>query len=495
MSKATCIFRDKGKPLPKLTAIGITNQRETSIVWDTTTGLPLHNAIVWLDSRTSEICDSMACTINDDKEKKNDRFRHITGLPISTYFSSYKIAWLIQNCPAVAAAVQQGHAAFGTVDSWLIYCLTNKAVHVTDVTNASRTNLMDLGTLTWSDEMCATFNIPKTMLPTIKSSAEVYGTCVSSISSSSNSSNSSSSSSNAVHPMLEGIPISGCLGDQQAAMMGHRCQEHDAKCTYGTGAFLLLNTGPTAIPSSHGLLTTIANQLGPDRPPFYALEGSIAIAGAGISWLRDGLGLLSTAAESEAVARSVDDAGGVVLVPAFSGLLAPWWRDDARGVILGLSQYTEKAHIVRAMLEAIAFQGRDVLEAMVADVRQHYHHHQQRDDNNSDDLNNNGGNNNEEISVLSVLAVDGGASSNALLLQLQADIAQVPVMKPEDAETTAKGAALAAGIGAGVWTVEEVFGEREKSGKKYVPGISGDEAKKRHGKWKDAVERSFGLAT
>ena len=479
MSKATRIFRDKGKPLPKLTAIGITNQRETSIVWDTTTGLPLHNAIVWLDSRTSEICESMAYTINDGEEKKSDRFRHITGLPISTYFSSYKLAWLIQNCPAVAAAVQQGHAAFGTVDSWLIYCLTNKAVHVTDVSNASRTNLMDLGTLTWSDEMCATFNIPMAMLPTIKSSAEVYGSCVSSISSSNNGSNSS-----AVHPLLEGVPISGCLGDQQAAMMGHRCQEHDAKCTYGTGAFLLLNTGPTAIPSSHGLLTTIANQLGPDRPPFYALEGSIAIAGAGISWMRDGLGLLSTAAESEAVARSVDDAGGVVLVPAFSGLLAPWWRDDARGVILGLSQYTEKAHIVRAMLEAIAFQGRDVLEAMVADVRQHYHHHQKGD-----------GNNNEEISVLSVLAVDGGASSNALLLQLQADIAQVPVMKPEDAETTAKGAALAAGIGAGVWTVEEVFGEREKSGKKYVPGIDKEEAKKRHVKWKDAVERSFGLAT
>lgn len=410
-------------------------------------------------------------SIDDGNEKSSDRFRHITGLPISTYFSSYKLAWLIQNCPAVATAVQQGHAAFGTVDTWLIYCLTNKSVHVTDVTNASRTNLMDLGTLDWNDEMCAIFNIPKTMLPTIKSSAEVYGTCV-------------SSSDSMVHPLLEGVPISGCLGDQQAAMMGHRCQEHDAKCTYGTGAFLLLNTGPAAIPSSHGLLTTVANQLGPDRPPFYALEGSIAIAGAGVSWLRDGLGILSSAAESEAVARSVDDSGGVILVPAFSGLLAPWWRDDARGVILGLSQYTEKAHIVRAMLEAIAFQGRDVLEAMVADVGQHQKEKQGQGDSN----------NGEELSVLSVLAVDGGASNNALLLQLQADIAQVPVMKPEDAETTAKGAALAAGIGAGVWTVEEVFGEREKSGKKYVPGISGDEAKKRHGKWKEAVERSFGLA-
>ena len=451
----------------QIVGVGITNQRETTVVWDKITGAPLHNAIVWMDSRTSGVCEEMAA------HGGSDRFRDTTGLPVSTYFSAYKLRWLLRNVQNVKKAAHDGRAAFGTVDSWLIYCLTGGNTHVTDVTNASRTNLMDLKTFSWHEDTLEAFEIPKGMLPQIRSSAEVYG-CIN------------------THKLMDGIPsltfvadidqreipICGCLGDQQAAMMGHRCQKQDAKCTYGTGAFLLAHTGTEPVFSKHGLLTTVAHQLGPKEPVSYALEGSIAVAGAGVSWLRDGLGIISTASESETVASSVSDTGGVYLVPAFSGLLAPWWRDDARGIIIGLSQYTKKGHIVRAMLEAIAFQIRSVVEAIESDT--------------SGELNS------DVDKFISTLSVDGGACANNLLMQLQADIAQLPVLRPGDLETTALGAALAAGIGAGMWTVDQVFDGKEKKNESdeiFQPQISSQEADSRYGKYTLAVERSFGLAS
>ena len=442
-------------------AIGITNQRETTIVWDKTTGKPLHNAIVWLDGRTSHVCSTII-----EQHGGSDAFRDITGLPVSTYFSSYKLKWLLENVPEVAAAAEEGRCMFGTVDSWLLYNLTGGCsttttttnensgggIHITDVSNASRTNLMNLSTLTWHAETIEKFGASKVILPRICSNAEEYGKVAV-----------------VAVPELAGVPISGCLGDQQAAMMGQRCVEQEAKNTYGTGCFLLLNTGTTAVPSTHGLLTTVAYQLGAAAAPCYALEGSIAIAGQGISWLRDSLGLIGDAAESESLANTVDDAGGVFFVPAFSGLLAPWWVSDARGVILGLTQHTRRAHIVRAMLEAICYQTRDVVEAMRHDA---------------------------DMSRLSCLFVDGGASQNDLLMQMQADILQVPVRRPLHMETTSLGAALAAGIGVGFWTMEEAFSDLKHAsgGTLFEPAVGVEFADERHRKWKLAVERSMGLA-
>ena len=350
---------------------------------------------------------------------------------------------------------------FGTVDTWLLYNLTggcsggdgnSGGVHVTDVSNASRTSLMDISTLQWHQDTINTFGASSVIFPEIKSNAEEYGRiCKSAVSE------------------LAGVPIAGCLGDQQAAVMGQRCVENEAKNTYGTGCFMLLNTGNTAIPSKHGLLTTVAYQLGPKTAPCYALEGSIAIAGQGISWLRDSLGLIENAAESETLAQSVATTGGVFFVPAFGGLLAPRWEPDARGVILGLTQHTTKAHIVRAMLEAICFQTRDVLEAMRKDA---------------------------DMTHLQCLFVDGGASQNNLLMQMQADILQVPVRRPLHMETTSLGAALAAGIAVNFWSVEEAFADLKHSsgGTLFVPAVDEAAANKKHEKWKKAVERSMNLA-
>ncbi|KAL4431102.1 hypothetical protein ABPG75_006358 [Micractinium tetrahymenae] len=435
---------------PQLTvrAVGITNQRETTLVWDRLTGQPLHNAIVWLDNRTAGICHAMTQQLGSQ-----DHFRPVTGLPISTYFSAYKLKWLMDHVPAVAAAAAEGRAMFGTVDSWLIYQLTggvDGGLHITDVSNASRTNLMDLATLSWHEPTLRLFGVPPAMLPQIRSNAEVYGTV------------------KAEGP-LQGVPIAGCLGDQQAAMMGQRCAVSEAKNTYGTGCFMLLNTGQELVQSSHGLLSTLAFQLGAAAAPHYALEGSIAIAGQGISWLRDRMGFIASAADSEEVAGSVPDSGGVYFVPAFGGLLAPWWQDDARGVIVGLTQYSTKAHIVRAMLEAICFQTRDVLEAMQAD---------------------------SGTERLPVMFVDGGASQNDLLMQMQADILQVPVRRPAHMETTSLGAALAAGMGVGMWTAEQAFTDLKHNtgGTLFEPRITSAAASRRHAKWKLAVQRSFALA-
>lgn len=429
-------------------SIGITNQRETTVVWDKATGVPLYNAIVWLDGRTAQVCSRMA-----EQHGGRDAFRAVTGLPVSTYFSAYKLKWLLENVPKVSEAAQQGQCMFGTIDSWIIYKLTGGGVHATDVTNASRTSLMNIHTLSWSQDMLKAFNVDSVILPEIRSNAEVFGVI-----------------SDPLVPALEGIPIAGCLGDQQAAMLGQRCVEREAKNTYGTGCFMLLNTGPTIVASSHGLLTTVAYKLGKDSQACYALEGSIAIAGQGISWLRDSLGLIHDASESETVAGSVAHTGGVYFVPAFNGLLAPWWEPEARGTIVGITQYTTKAHIVRALLEAICFQTRDVLEAMKEDA---------------------------DMSSLACLFVDGGASQNNLLMQLQADVLQVAVRRPIHMETTSLGAALAAGIGIGFWSVKEAFTDLKHAtgGTVFEPNISRNDADGRYAKWKLAVQRSLGLAS
>lgn len=445
-------------------AIGLTNQRETTIVWDKNTGKPLHNAIVWLDSRTSQLCARMA----EQRSEGHDAFRPITGLPISTYFSAYKLKWLIENVPEVCTAVDEGRCMFGTVDTWLLYNLTGGTVHITDVSNASRTNLMDISSLQWHAETINAFGVANVVLPEIKSNAEEYGRVVVGAARN-NASATRHLQQQQLTSDLDNVPISGCLGDQQAAMMGQRCVEAEAKNTYGTGCFMLLNTGTAPVPSSHGLLTTVAYKLGPQAPAYYALEGSIAIAGQGISWLRDALGCIDSAAESEGLAASVPDTGGVFFVPAFGGLLAPYWAPDARGVILGLTQHTTRAHIVRAMLEAICFQTRDVVEAMRQDA---------------------------DMSHLACLFVDGGASQNNLLMQMQADVLQVGVRRPEHMETTSLGAALAAGIAVGFWTVEEAFHDQkhESGGTLFEPVWEKGVAERRYGRWKKAVERSMGLA-
>ena len=425
-----------------LAAVGITNQRETTVVWDRRSGVPVHPAIVWQDTRTDTLVASLA------RDGGPDRFRGVTGLPLATYFSGLKVRWILDEVPGARARAEAGELAFGTIDSWLAWNLTgggDGGVHVTDVTNASRTQLMDLARLDWDDGLLAAMGVPRAMLPVIRSSSEVYGTGTGE---------------------LEGVPIAGILGDQQAALVGQACLDPgDAKNTYGTGCFLLLNTGTRIVPSTSGLLTTVAYRLG-DGPAHYALEGSVAIAGALVQWLRDNLGLIRSADEIEALARTVDDNGGVWFVPAFSGLFAPHWRSDARGVIVGLTRYANRGHIARAALEATAWQTREVLDAMHADSGV----------------------------ALRSLRVDGGMVVDELLMQLQADVIGVPVVRPKVAETTALGAAYAAGLAVGVWSDPDEIRANWAVDRTWEPAMAPGDRERAYATWKRAVERTLDWA-
>jgi glycerol kinase len=418
----------------EILAIGITNQRETTVIWERETGRPIYNAIVWQDTRTDALCAELA------HEGGQDRFRPQTGLPLATYFSGPKIAWLLEHIPGARARAERGELLFGNIDTWLIWNLCGE--HVTDVTNASRTLLMNLHTLDWDDHILSVLGIPRAMLPRIRPSVEIYGTA---------------------RGVLEGVPVAGDLGDQQAALFGQTCfAPGEAKNTYGTGCFMLLNTGETPIPSQAGLLTTLAYQIA-GQPAIYALEGSIAISGALVQWLRDNLGLISKSAEIEALARSVEDNGGIYFVPAFSGLFAPYWRSDARGVIVGLTRYVNKGHLARAALEATAYQTREVLEAMEADSGV----------------------------KLSVLKVDGGMVVNELLMQFQADMLGVPVVRPKVIETTALGAAYAAGLATGFWRDLESLRQQWQVDRRWQPQMDAERREQLYAGWKKAVTRTF----
>jgi glycerol kinase len=422
-----------------LAAVGVTNQRETTVVWDRKTGTPVHNAIVWQDTRTDRICDELA------RDGGQDRFRKQVGLPLATYFSGPKVKWIIDNVPGVRERAQSGDIVFGNIDSWVVWNLTggpDGGVHVTDPTNASRTMLMDLKTLDWDDGILDTMGIPRAMLPEIKSSSMEYAKA---------------------KGVLDGIPVAGILGDQQAAVFGQTCfSPGEAKNTYGTGNFLLLNTGTEAVQSENGLLTTVGYKIG-DQAAVYCLEGAIAVTGSLVQWLRDNLGLISSAPEIEGLAQSVDDNGGAYFVPAFSGLFAPYWKSDARGAIVGLTRYVNKGHIARAVLEATAFQTKEVVDAMNADSGV----------------------------PLTALKVDGGMVQNDLLMQFQADILDVPVVRPVVAETTSLGAAYAAGLAVGFWG--EIEDLRANWGKDHEWTPSMDSASRDHQyrMWKKAVTRTF----
>ena len=422
-----------------LAAVGITNQRETTVVWDKKTGTPVHNAIVWQDTRTDRICNELA------RDGGQDRFRSKVGLPLATYFSGPKIRWIIDNVPGVKERAQSGDIAFGNIDSWVVWNLTggpNGGVHITDPTNASRTMLMDLATLDWDDEILDTMGVPRAMLPEIKSSSMVYGKATG---------------------VLEGIQVAGILGDQQAAVFGQTCfAPGEAKNTYGTGNFLLLNTGTTPVQSENGLLTTVGYKIG-DQDAVYCLEGAIAVTGSLVQWLRDNIGLLKSAPEIEGLAETVEDNGGVYFVPAFSGLFAPYWKSDARGAIVGLTRYVNKGHIARAVLEATAFQTKEVVDAMNADSGV----------------------------PLTALKVDGGMVQNNLLMQFQADILDVPVIRPKVAETTSLGAAYAAGLAVGFWG--EIEDLRANWGKdhEWTPSMDSDRRDREYHMWKKAVTRTF----
>lgn len=431
-------------PNGRIAAVGITNQRETTVVWDRHTGQPLTNAIVWQDTRTKEICDTLAL------EGGQDRFRSKVGLPLATYFAGPKLAWLLQNVSAVRQAAERGDALFGTIDSWIIWWLTGGprgGAHITDVTNASRTLLMDLHSLNWDEEICQILGIPGSMLPTIRPSSATrpYGF------------------TREDGPFGESIPVTGDLGDQQAALVGQTCfSPGEAKNTYGTGCFLLLNTGTEIVPSTQGLLTTLGYQFG-DAPPVYALEGSIAVTGALVQWLRDNLGFFTRAPQIEDLARQVEDAGGMVIVPAFSGLFAPYWRSDARGVMVGLTRYITKAHICRAALESTAYQTRDVIEAMQKDAGV----------------------------PLSTLKVDGGMVANELLMQFQADILGAPVIRPTVTETTALGAAYAAGLAVGFWADPEALRQNWSIDRTFEPLMAENQREHLYRIWQKAVTRTF----
>ncbi|TVL93408.1 glycerol kinase GlpK [Streptomyces sp. SAJ15] len=424
----------------ELAALGITNQRETTVLWDRSTGKPVHNAIVWQDTRTAALCAELA------GRDGQDRFRETTGLPLASYFSGPKIAWLLEHVPGLRRRAELGEIAFGTIDSWLIWNLTGGpegGVHVTDVTNAGRTLLMDLETLQWDASILAAMHIPETVLPEIRSSAEVYGTAVG---------------------QLAGVPVAAALGDQQAAVFGQTCYGvGEAKNTYGTGSFLLLNTGKRPVPSTHGLLTTLGYQLDGDAP-VYCLEGSIAITGALVQWFRDQLGIIRSADEIESLAASVDDNGGAYVVPAFSGLFAPYWRADARGVITGLTRYVTRAHLARAVLEATSWQTREVVDAMYED---------------------------SGVRITS-LKVDGGMTANGLLMQHQADVLGVPVIRPVIAETTCLGAAYAAGLATGVWRDLDELGSHWRRAAEWTPRMPAEAREREYRNWRRAVERSFG---
>ncbi len=425
-----------------LAAVGITNQRETTVVWDRRTGRPYANAIVWQDTRTDRIASVL------ERDGRGDVIRQKAGLPPATYFAAGKVQWILENVDGVRKAADAGEALFGTMDTWLTWNLTGGAsggVHLTDVTNASRTMLMDLETLDWDDELLGFFDIPHSMLPQIKPSScpDGYGEVAST--------------------EYAGIPLTGILGDQQAAMVGQVCfAPGEAKNTYGTGNFLLLNTGTELVRSSNGLLSTVCYQLG-DDPPVYALEGSIAVTGSAVQWLRDQLGIISGASEVEALAASVKDNGGVYFVPAFSGLFAPYWRSDARGAIVGLSRFNTNAHLARATLEAICYQSRDVSEAMEADSGVH----------------------------VEVLKVDGGVTQNDLCMQLQADILGVPVSRPVVAETTALGAAYAAGLAVGFWKDTDELRANWHESRRWAPGWSAEQRSSGYAGWRKAVDRTL----
>ncbi len=432
-----------GAEAADVAAVGITNQRETTVLWDRRTGVPVHNAIVWQDVRTGPLVAELA------GEAGLDRLRTITGLPLSTYFSGPKARWLLDADPSLRARAEAGELLFGTIDAWLVWCLTGGprgGVHVTDATNASRTLLMNLKTLDWSEEALELIGIPRAMLPQIHSSSEVYGALQ-------------------ADTVLDGIPLAGILGDQQAALFGQACfTPGEVKNTYGTGCFLLVNTGAEPV-ASQELLTTVAYKLG-DGPPAYALEGSIAVAGAGVRWLRDQLGVIGSADEVEALAASVPDTGDVYVVPAFSGLFAPRWRDDARGTIVGITAYTTKAHIARAMLEATAWQTREVLDAVrdAAGI------------------------------ACDALKVDGGMTVDELLMQFQADVLGVPTIRPQVAETTALGAAYAAGLATGFWSSPDDVRANWHEARRWEPRMDGDEVERRYARWHEAVERSLAWA-
>ncbi len=422
-----------------LAAVGITNQRETTLVWNKKTGQPVFNAIVWQDTRTDLLVNEFA------KDGGQDRFRAKVGLPLATYFSGPKVRWILDNVPGARESAEAGDLVFGNMDTWCIWNLTggvNGGVHVTDVSNASRTMLMNLETLAWDDEILGIMGIPKSMLPAIKASSEVYGTCVGA---------------------LAGVPVAGDLGDQQAALFGQTCfSPGEAKNTYGTGCFMLLNTGEKIVPSKSGLLTTLGYKIG-DQPAVYALEGSIAITGALVQWLRDNLGMIEKSPDIEALAATVEDNGGVYFVPAFSGLFAPYWKNDARGVIAGLTRYVTKGHIGRAVLEATAWQTREVLDAMNADSGV----------------------------PLTALKVDGGMVFNNLLMQFQADVLGVPVIRPVVAETTALGAAYAAGLAVGYWAEIEDLRENWARDAEWAPKMDAELREKEYAQWKKAVTRTF----
>ncbi len=427
-----------------LAAVGITNQRETTVVWDKNSGKPFMNAIVWQCTRTDEICRGLS------REEGQNRFRDITGLPIATYFSGPKIKWILDHVPEARKAADGEEALFGTMETWLIWWLTGGpkgGAHVTDVTNASRTLLMDLTTLQWDEEILKILGVPQQMLPQIVPSSDnrTWGNTLKE------------------GPFKAEIPVCGALGDQQAALVGQTCfGTGEAKNTYGTGCFLLLNTGTTPMPSHQGLLTTLGYQINND-PAIYCLEGSIAIAGALVQWLRDNLGMISRAPEIEELAKSVEDNGGAYFVPAFSGLFAPYWRSDARGVIVGLTRYVNKGHIARAVLEATAYQTRDIVEAM----------------------------NRDSGVALSQLKVDGGMVANELLMQFQSDILNVPVIRPKVSETTALGAAYAAGLAVGFWSGLEELGHNWAEDKTWHPAMETNIREKCYMEWKKAVHRTF----
>ncbi|MBU6264842.1 MAG: glycerol kinase GlpK [Actinomycetales bacterium] len=426
-----------------IAAIGITNQRETSVIWDRETGIPVYNAIVWQDTRTQSIIDRIA--EKNLTEPDLNRYKAKTGLPLATYFAASKIVWILEQVEGVRERAESGALAFGTIDSWLVWNLTggiSGGVHVTDVTNASRTLLMDLETLQWDSELLSAFDIPHALLPKIVSSSEIYG--------------------HAGEP-LQGVPVAGILGDQQAATFGQAAfSQGEAKNTYGTGNFLIFNTGEEIVHSQNGLLTTVAYKLG-NQPAHYALEGSIAVTGSLIQWLRDNLGIISSASEVETLALSVPDNGGAYFVPAFSGLFAPRWRPDARGAIVGLTRYVNKAHIARAALEAVAFQTREVLDATNADTGV----------------------------PLTEVRVDGGMIANELLMQFQADLLGVPVIRPVIAETTALGAAYAAGLAVGFWSGTDELRALWQEQKRWTPQIDESERQKLLRVWNKAVEKSL----
>jgi glycerol kinase len=424
---------------PDIAAVGVTNQRETTVVWDRLTGEPVHNAIVWQDTRTDQICNELA------GDGGQDRFRAKTGLPIATYFSGPKIKWILDNVDGVRARAEAGEVVFGNIDTWVIWQLTggpDGGAHVTDVTNASRTMMMNLETLDWDDEILGILGVPRAMLPEVRASSEVYGEAKGD---------------------LAGIPVAGDLGDQQAALFGQTCYAvGEAKNTYGTGNFLLLNTGNEAVQSKSGLLTTLAYKIG-DQPAVYCLEGAIAITGALVQWLRDNLGLIKESPEIEELAKTVEDNGGIYFVPAFSGLFAPYWKGNARGVIAGLTRYVNKGHMARAALEATAWQSKEVVDAMNADSGVE----------------------------LTSLKVDGGMVYNELLMQFQADVLDVPVIRPTVAETTSLGAAYAAGLATGFWSEVEDLRANWGKDKEWQPQMDAAERDKEYGLWKKAVTRTF----